>query len=344
MNSRQMQMSSELGLNGLVALGLGFQRAQVLFAANGLGVFAALSKGPRTADELAGDLGYDERGLVPLLEACVDLGLLQQVEGRYRNSKTASFFLVPGREGSFCEVLSFWQKFSYATWGRLEDAVRSRSALDQAQDLFERLVAERGQLQLFFDGLAGLAYWPAQRIVEQFDFGRHSHLLDVGGGSGAFSVAVAHKYPDLKITLFDLEPVCALARERFASAGMDDRLSAMAGDFFSDPLPEGFDCALVSNVLHDWSPEECQKLLSRIHDSLLPGGEIVIYELMKNGDANALEVDLFALALLLDTDRGRPYGMSEISAWLSEAGFADVNRKTITDSTSLVTASRAASD
>jgi ubiquinone/menaquinone biosynthesis C-methylase UbiE len=339
---RRGTSSDELGIQGLVDLAVGYQRAQVLFAANSLGVFQALSAGPRTAEEVAAALGVSARGLAPLLDACVALKVLRGGAGGYESSMTARLFLTPGRQACFGPVLRFWQRFSYGTWGRLEEAVRSgqpqTATGPKAQDLFEDLIRDPEQTRLFFDGLAGLAYWPARKLAELAPFDRRRHLLDLGGGSGAFSAAIALRHPHLRVTLFDLEPVCALARERFAQAGLDGRAQAVAGDFHRGPLPADVDCVLLSNVLHDWPADSCAALLARAHDVLPPGGEVLVYEVGAAAQPPRLDVSLFSLALLLDTNRGQAYGPGEMSRWLREAGFRPSEEQPVTEGTYLLRA------
>lgn len=282
------------------------------------------------------------RGLAPLLDACVALKVLRRSRGGYENSMTARLFLVPGREACFGPVLRFWQRFSYGTWGRLEEAVRSGQpqtpAGPKGEDLFEDLVKDPEQLRLFFDGLAGLAYWPARKIAELAPFDRRRHLLDLGGGSGAFSAAIALRHPHLRVTLFDLEPVCALARERFAQAGLDGRVQALGGDFHRDPLPDGVDCVLLSNVLHDWPAASCAALLAKVHDVLPPGGEVLVSEVGAAAQPPRLDASLFSLALLLDTNRGQAYDPGEVGRWLREAGFSPSEQQPVTEGTYLLRA------
>jgi len=331
----------ELGLSGIVQLAIGYQRAQVLFTANALGVFSLLASGPRTASEVAAHLGCAVRGVTALLDACVRLGLLRTTGASYQNSRSASLFLVPGRESSYSSVLSFWQRFSYGVWGRLEHAVRENAPQtatgSKPDDLFDSMTADAEQLRLFFDGLAGLAYWPANRIADAYDFAARTHLLDLGGGSGAFSTILATRHLHLRVTLFDLEPVCKLARERFTAAGLDSRARAVPGDFHHDRLPTDCDSVLVANVLHDWSPDECVAILERVHAALPPGGEILIHETMPD-EAETPEAPLFSLALLLDTQRGRAYRFTELQEWLERCEFQDVRRLPIVGATGLVVA------
>src|SRR6516165_5401718 len=173
---RHVMPPGELGLQGIAELAAGYQRAQVLFTANGIGLFQALAAGPKTAEQIGQALKLPLRGLAPLLDACVALKLVRRSEKGYQNTLTARLFLVPGKEVSFGPVLRFWQRFSYGVWGRLEEAVRSgepqTATGPKSKDLFEQLVNEPEQVRLFFDGLAGLAYWPSQKIAEIVAFDR----------------------------------------------------------------------------------------------------------------------------------------------------------------------------
>lgn len=332
----------ELGLPGLVEVASGYQRAQALFAANALGVFQRLADGALTAEEMAAALGAPVRGVRSLLEACAALRMLRRTGDRYENSRTARLFLLPGEDASFAAVLRFWQRFSYGAWGRLTEAVRD----DQPQtatgpkphDLFDHLLRDDAQVRLFFDGLAGLAYWAAHKLAETVDFSGRHHLLDVGGGSGVYSSVIAARHPHLTVTLFDLEPVCALARERFARVQADGRLRTVAGDFHHDPLPGGVDCVLFSHVLHDWSPPECLALLRKAHDALAPGGEVLVLDFLPEEGQTTVAASLFSLALLLDTNRGRVYTREAVSGWLQQCCFGRIGHMAMTGGTSLVTA------
>ena len=298
----------ELGLPGLVDLALGYQRAQVLFTAAELDIFRT----PRRRREDGGasgsaDLDADPRGVEALLDACVALRILRRCPDGYENSHTAGVFLVPGRDASFSPALRLWQRLGYDAWGRLGAALRSArpGAADGAgpRDIFERLEDDKEQLQLFCDGLGGLAYWPAQKLAALVDFSRRRHLLDLGGGSGVFAAVIASRYPSLRVTLFDRPRVCALAEERFRRVESAGRLHAVSGDFFRDPLPEGCDVVLISHVLHDWSPEKCVRILRKVHEALPEGGEVVVHDFMPEERGLSPEASLFALTLVLDTPR-----------------------------------------
>ena len=329
----------ELGLPGLMELASGYQRAQVLFVASELGLFRALATGLRSVAEVAEAMKAPTRGVEALLDACVAMNLVRRSADGYENSRTAGLFLS-GTEMTFGSALRFWQRFSYDIWGRLAEAIRQgrpQSANGtRGQDLFDWLVTDDARLRLFFDGLASLAYWPARKLATLVDLSRRTHLLDVGGGDGAVSEVLATRYPHLRVTLFDREAVCSLARERFDRLGAGDRLVTVPGDFHRDRLPSGPDCVLLSNVLHDWSPEECRALLAKVHAVLPREGEVIVHDFLPPERGRSREACLFELALVLDTERGKVYTADEVRAWLETAGFHQIREAPVTPATGLL--------
>ncbi len=319
--------ASELGLAGIAELAMGFERSQVLFAASELGVFRNLADGPKSPQELAAALGTEARGIEALLEACVTLRLLRRSSRGYENSRTVGLFLANDGEDSFARVLRFWKRFSYGSWSRLTEAIRQNRPQTangaRTTDLFEHLAADPEELKMFLEGLAGLASWPARRLADTLDLTHRRHLLDVGGGLGTYGEAMARRHPHLNVTLFDLEPVCILAREHLCRNEHAGRIRIVAGDFRVDPLPGPVDCALVSNVLHDWSAEEGRVLLGKVHAALDPGGEIVIHEVM-SGEEVAADVALLSLALVVDTRLGRVHSARDIQRWLTDCDFQQI--------------------
>ncbi|HEY7140653.1 MAG TPA: methyltransferase [Methylomirabilota bacterium] len=333
------EAGGELGLPGLVDLALGYQRAQVLLTANSLDLFRLLAEGPRTAPEVAAALGAELRGVEALLDACVSLRILHHGPTGYENSRTARLFLLPTQETSLGPVLRFWQRHGYPAWGRLASSITGRATLPDetiSGDVFERIQDEDEHLRLFCDGLASLAHWPARRVAALVDLSRRRHLLDLGGGSGVFSATIALRFPRLRITLFDLPPVSALARERFGRIDSEGRLQAVSGDFFRDSLPAGCDAVLVSHVLHDWPPDACVQLLRKIHDALPEEGELIVHDFMPPARGMSCEASLFELTLVLDTPRGRVYTSPEIRRWLEETGFGGIRHEAVAGGTSLL--------
>jgi demethylspheroidene O-methyltransferase len=162
----------------------------------------------------------------------------------------------------------------------------------------------------------------AQEVASAYRFARHRRILDIGGGEGRFLATVAAAAPQAELALFDLPPVAALARARFAAAGLAGRAEAIAGDFRSDPLPKGADLVTLVRVLHDHDDAVVAALLRSIRAALAPGGRILIAEPMAGTPgAEAMGAAYFGFYLLA-MGQGRPRRSAELAAMLHDAGFA----------------------
>lgn len=161
----------------------------------------------------------------------------------------------------------------------------------------------------------------AAQAIDAYPFRRHSRLLDVGGGEGAFLTAVGARVPDLALGLFDLPAVAERARTRFAATGLSGRSATFGGDFLKDPLPRGFDIASLIRVLHDHDDAPALTLLRNIHDALPPGGTVFIAEPMAGIRGLEAAADAYFGFYLLAMGSGRPRSSAEIATMLRQVGF-----------------------
>ena len=161
----------------------------------------------------------------------------------------------------------------------------------------------------------------AGEILEAYPLRRHRVLLDVGGGEGAFLAAVGQRYPNLNLCLFDLPAVAQRAAARFDAAGLHDRASIFAGDFFRDSLPKGADIVSLVRVLHDHDDQFALGLLRQVHAALPKDGIVLVAEPM-SGAAGAEPVgDAYFGFYLAAMGSGRPRKPEEIASLLRQAGF-----------------------
>jgi SAM-dependent methyltransferase len=146
-------------------------------------------------------------------------------------------------------------------------------------------------------------------------------VLDVGGGSGIYSAAMAAKYDHLNATVLEQPPVDKLAEQEIERLGLDGRVGVVSGDMFNDPWPDDADCVLLSNVLHDWDVPEIGTLIQRTAAALPVGGHVIIHETFLYDDKSGpLPVAEYSV-LLVNITRGKCYTVSEYAEILSECGF-----------------------
>jgi cyclopropane fatty-acyl-phospholipid synthase-like methyltransferase len=168
-------------------------------------------------------------------------------------------------------------------------------------------------------------------------------LIDIGGGSGAYSIAFAREAAALEADVFDLATVVPIARRHAEEAGLADRVHTRIGDLRKDSFGEGYDLALLSAICHMLGPEEIRDLFRRVFASLSPGGRLVIQDHVMSEDRVSPRAGaLFAINMLVGTAEGGTYTEGEYRGWLAEAGFSDVRRLALQGPNDLVLGTRPA--
>ncbi len=124
----------------------------------------------------------------------------------------------------------------------------------------------------------GLTKYEALVCMKYHDFGRYSHMLDIGGNSGEFLLQLCRRHAQLKGTVFDLPVVCRVGREHIAGQPEAGRITFMEGDALSGRLPSGVDLVSFKSMLHDWPDEQARRLLVNASEALLPGGTLLVFE------------------------------------------------------------------
>ncbi|MFF1783452.1 methyltransferase [Streptomyces virginiae] len=314
----------------LMELTTGFWRFKVLAAAVDLGLFTVLARlDAADARRIGAELGLHPRPVRMLLACCTALGLLDRGDdGRYRNAPTAREFLVEGRPHYFGGFVRYSDRYGYPAWQRLGEALHTNRPTTWDSDAQESafVTADPGILEGFWGAMFTLSSFTAAGLGEAYDFTAHRRLLDIGGGTGAFPVALCRRHPHLRATVLDLPRVAAMAREKMAGLGLSEVIEARDGDFLHDErLPDGHDVILLSMILHDWDQETGRKLLGKCFAALPPGGAVIICELVLDDDERGpAPAALMGLNMLVETRSGHNYTYAEYRGWLADAGFGPV--------------------
>jgi SAM-dependent methyltransferase len=300
-------------------LARGYRQAQILLTCVELGVFEKLGSHGATAEALAVATRSDHRGMELLLNAAVALGLLEKREGKYYSTALTQACLMPGGPADITRSLQL-ERASYRRWEHLADAVRT----GQRPEDTRRDEQPEGWARNFVYGLYAMARPMAAEVAQALALpeDRPLRVIDVGGGHGAYSLALAERYPHLTATIFELSRVVPVAREIVEAAGLASRVLVQEGDFQRDALGSGYDVALVFGVLNGEPPEGRPALVNKVFDALTPGGRIALRDYTLDSDrAGPPEAAIFALQLLLATDAGGLDTHADWAAWLTAAGF-----------------------
>lgn len=330
-----MNESSELVLQRgqfLMDMLRGYREAQVLITCTTLGVFEAVADGDRRATELAAELSVAPDVLERLLNAAAALGLLERMGNVYRNTPATAACLADERKPGYLGNLFRREGAFYDRWGRLTEAIRTgrRPDANRAMEDADNWVRDFEYALYDLARLYGPAVADALKLHPE---DRSWRVLDVGGGHGGYSVALARRYPQLSAVVFDLPPVIDVAEEIVANTDVTDRVTLRAGDFLVDDLGSGYDVALVFGVLLSEPPDRRQALLHRIRAALKPDGVLVLREFILDDDGmGPAETLLFDLQMLLSTEAGGALKRSTFVAELTAAGFGRIETRQLSDS------------
>ena len=192
-------------------------------------------------------------------------------------------------------------------------------------------------MEAFIGAMHVRALRDAPELVKAIDPGPAGNLIDVGGGSGSYTIGFLKAVPNMKATIFDLPEVIPMARERIGEEGLTDRVTLVGGNYNEDDLPTGHDLALLSAIIHQNSHEGNVRLYRKIHQSLEPGGRIVVRDYAMSIDrTHPASGALFAVNMLVNTRDGNSYTLEEITGGLEEAGFVRVKLLQKNEMSSLV--------
>lgn len=300
----------------------GFERSAVVLGAAQLDLFSPLGNGPATAAAVAEQTGLPVRGVERVLNACAALGFVTKEGDRYRNSPLADAFLVTGRPGYMGNMIKQTMD-RYMAWGKLPEAVRADAPVLPltGAELFH---APPEVLDNYVHGLFDMGKGLAQRIGALVDLSACRTLLDVAGGSGVYSIILCRQFPQLKATVFDLPPILQRTRQIIAREGLNHRVTAREGNYFTDDFGAGFDAVLLSNVLQTEGRQTCRMVLHKAFTALNPGGQILIHGIMPNADrVSPVQPVIFSVFMMLVFPEGEAYTAEEILGWLHESGFID---------------------
>ena len=303
----------------------GFVYSQVLLACVRLRLFDILAEGPQTLTALARRISLTEESAGRLLAAAVSLRLAERRGGeRYGLGDL-------GRAIAGDAAIVAMVEHHVALYADLRDPVallQGRRA-DTALAAFWPYAGAAHPAVLPAAPTAAYSALMSQsqalisgQVLAAHDFSPHRCLLDVGGGEGAFLSAVAATCPDLRLMLFDLPPVAASARERFAAAGLSGRASVHGGDFLADALPKGADAISLVRVLHDHDDAGALRILRAAHDALPAGGTVIVAEPMAGTPGAEAMGDAYFGFYLLAMGRGRARAPAQLVQMLAAAGFA----------------------
>ncbi len=310
-------------VHDISAITYGFMASKALFAALEFDVFTRIAQGADTTRALAEVTGIAENRLITLLAALKSLGLVSETGGHLVNAPATSKYLVAGAPGDFRDYVQFVNgAFGYESFRHLEMALRGERVFPD-KGFYEGLVYEAGiGGERFSSAQHSGSLGPARLMAKRVDLKDRRKLLDVGGGSGAYSIAFCTANAELSATILDFPQTVDTAKRCAREAGLADRIANLAGNAIAIDWPEGHDVVLMSYIWSAVGEADIAILAKRAAAALPPGGLLLLHDFMVD---DARQGPRFAAWYLLGAMLDNPSAVCLTPAYvervLRDAGF-----------------------
>ncbi len=297
---------------------LGYWPTRCLLTALELDIFTAVGE-RASAAEVGKKLNASARGAGILLNALVALGLLTKSGDKYCNTaETARFFAADSKDNQrngLLHMANIWHR-----WSTLTDAVRTGTKVidrDQSPEWTTNFIAS----------MQNIAKDRAPLVVKALGPEGVRRILDLGGGSGVYSIAFAKASRDVKSEILDLAEVTPLTTEYVNKAGVAAQVSVRNGDMLHGDLGSGYDIIMLNAICHMFSEEQNRDIFRRARKALAPNGRLVVQDFILNRDKTGpVQAALFSVNMLVGTEAGADYSEQEFTSWMMDAGFGEIRR------------------
>jgi predicted O-methyltransferase YrrM len=311
-------------LNELLDSANAFRQTKILFTAIELNIFDLLSGNKLSSEQVTTEIKGDFRATNRFLNALASIGLLKKSSSLFSNSDLAQRYLVTTSKdylANFPHLVTLWNRWNYLT----EAVIQGKTVSNPIKQMNEKTKCD------FIAAMHSGSSSGTAKYLKLIDLKGVKRIVDLGGGSGAFAFAFAKQSAEISVTIIEEPSIVPITRKYIASSGFNAQVEVIAGDFMVNDLGEDYDLAFLSSIIHIYSPEQNISIFKKVFNALKVGGKIVIKDFIMNQDRTSpVSGAIFALNMLVATEKGDTYTELEISDWLLSSGFRNVTRK-VTD-------------
>ena len=306
----------------LIQMGTAAWVSAVVSTAAEVGLADQLTRGPRSADELAGPMKLHAPSLYRLMRTLASLGILTEQEAQRFALTPLGDALRTGAPGSARATLLAFNTVLWRGWEQMSYSLATgKSAFDKTfgMPLFEYLGQHPGLASHFSEAMVGFHNAEPPAVAKAYDFSGFRTIVDVGGATGNMLAAILSAHAGPCGVLFDLAHVVADAPALLAANRVADRVTIEEGSFF-DAVPAGGDCYVLSHVIHDWSEDACLTVLGNCRTAITPDGRLLLVEMVLPAGDTPHPGKVLDMVMLVFPG-GQERTEAEYASLLARAGF-----------------------
>jgi SAM-dependent methyltransferase len=292
-----------------------------LFAAIDHELFSAIATGANTVEGFANSAGISEINAERLMTMCAASDLIHWVDDHYENADDVQRFLVKGEKSYAASWLTFTRP-GWENWGKLGEKLQNQEA-PTVIGSYDTMTVEYARK--YHEATSSVGFGSGRRFIKHVDLSKRTKVMDLGGGSGAYSIVAAQAHPNLSAVVFDLPPVAEVTKEFIARNNVESQVSAQGGDFTKDEFPANCDVAIMASNLPQYNREIIQQVISKAFNALLPGGEMhLIGEMLDDDRQGPLDAAIWGLMEALSNSTGMTHTRADCVGYFEQAGFESV--------------------
>jgi hypothetical protein len=245
-----------------------------------MGIPDLVETGPKSAEELAKQIGAQPQALYRLMRATASVGVLSEgPDGKFSETPSSAVLRSNGNPSLRAFAILIGREWHGRGWSELEYCVRTgKQALDKiyGTPIFEFFRQHEEEGKIFNDAMTAVSTIQAPAVAAAYSFDGINSIVDVGGGHGLLLATILKLNPNMKGTLYDVPQVVEGAKVGPLKLLMD-RCTLASGDMFSS-VPEGADAYMMKHIIHDWPDDLCVKILKACRKGVNAGGKLLVVD------------------------------------------------------------------
>ena len=245
-----------------------------------LGIPDLVEAGPKSAEELANQIGASSEALYRLMRATASVGVLSEgPEGKFSETPMSAVLRSNASPSLRAFAVMGGREWHGRGWSRLEYCVRTgKQAVDEiyGMHVFKFFKQHPEEAQIFNNAMTDLSMIDSPAVAEAYNFDGLRSIVDVGGGHGLLLATILQRNIHLTGTLFDVAHVIEGAANGPLKSVME-RCTLASGDMFSS-VPADADAYIMKHIIHDWPDDLCLKTLKACRKGVNPGGRLLVID------------------------------------------------------------------
>lgn len=311
-------------MSAMLQLLFGKHVTYALSAVARLGVADHLGVTPAPVDEVARRVGAHAGSLYRVMRMLAGVGVFEEKSGkRFSLTPVGEILKTDAHESLRYLAMAWGDEWSTRGFENLLHCVRTGVdgvTKSYGKHAFEVLAEYPEQADTFHKAMMNVSAIAGDAMAETYDFTGVSAIADIGGGHGMLLASVLKRNPGMRGVLYDLPEVVAGAKANGHFAGLEHRLTIESGSFF-EHVPAGCDAYMVKHILHDWSDEDCRKILNLIRQQLPANGRVLACELIVPNEPGPSPAKMLDIEMLALTPGGKERTVEEFADLFESAGL-----------------------